>query len=213
MQPYAVSIILLEIISWVSAVKASPDQENIEPPWVSVDNFNDKNLLRSVSDWLLDEASLTDRLINFYEEVFSVKPLNQSWTLPLESEIALLESSGDEKALIRKVVLCLNKKPVVFARSVIPKIAIEGPLSHLQNLGDKSLGAILFDTPGLFRSSFEIALISGNNPYLPQEFFQTNPVWGRRSCFSISSNKIIVSEIFLNTFEPWTLKKLVRQAN
>ena len=213
MQPYAVSIILLEIISWVSAVKASPDQENIEPPWVSVDNFNDKNLLRSVSDWLLDEASLTDRLINFYEEVFSVKPLNQSWTLPLESEIALLESSGDEKALIRKVVLCLDKRPVVFARSVIPKIAIEGPLSHLQNLGDKSLGAILFDTPGLFRSSFEIALISGNNPCLPQEFFQTNPVWGRRSCFSISSNKIIVSEIFLNTFEPWTLKKLVRQAN
>ena len=193
-------------------MKASPDQENIEPPWVSVDNFNDKNLLRSVSDWLLDEASLTDRLINFYEEVFSVKSLNQSWTLPLESEIALLESSGDEKALIRKVVLCLNKKPVVFARSVIPKIAIEGPLSHLQNLGDKSLGAILFDTPGLFRSSFEIALISGNNPYLPQEFFQTNPVWGRRSCFSISSNKIIVSEIFLNTFEPWTLGK-VEKAN
>ena len=193
-------------------MKASPDQENIEPPWVSVDNFNDKNLLRSVSDWLLDEASLTDRLINFYEEVFSVKPLNQSWTLPLESEIALLESSGDEKALIRKVVLCLDKRPVVFARSIIPKIAIEGPLSHLQNLGDKSLGAILFDTPGLFRSSFEIALISGNNPCLPQEFFQTNPVWGRRSCFSISSSKIIVSEIFLNTFEPWTRGK-VEKAN
>ncbi len=193
-------------------MKAVPDQENIEPPWVSVDNFNDKNLLRSVSDWLLDEASLTDRLINFYEEVFSVKPLNQSWTLPLESEIALLESSGDEKALIRKVVLCLDKRPVVFARSIIPKIAIEGPLAHLQNLGDKSLGAILFDTPGLFRSSFEIALIPGNNPSLPQEFFQTNPVWGRRSCFSISSNQIIVSEIFLNTFEPWTLGK-VEKAN
>ena len=26
---------------------------------MSVDNFSDKNLLRSVSDWLLDEASLT----------------------------------------------------------------------------------------------------------------------------------------------------------
>jgi chorismate--pyruvate lyase len=97
---------------------------------------------------------------------------------------------------------------VVFARSIIPKIAIEGPLSHLQNLGDNSLGATLFDTPGIFRSSFEVALISGNNPYLPQEFFQTNPVWGRRSCFSISSNKIIVSEIFLNTFEPWTLNTI-----
>ena len=189
-------------------MKAGPDQENIEPPWGSVDNFNDKILLGSVSDWLLDEASLTDRLINFYKEVFSVKPLNQSWTLPLESEVALLKNSSDEKALIRKVILCLDKRPVVFARSIIPKIAIEGPLSHLQNLGDKSLGAILFDTPGIFRSSFEIALISGNNPYLPQQFFQTNPVWGRRSCFSISSNKIIVSEIFLNTFEPWTLNKV-----
>jgi len=101
---------------------------------------------------------------------------------------------------------------VVFARSIIPKIAIEGPLSHLQSLGDKSLGAILFDTPGIFRSSFEIALISGNNPYLPQKFFQTNPVWGRRSCFSISSNKIIVSEIFLNTFEPWALNS-IKQAD
>ena len=101
---------------------------------------------------------------------------------------------------------------MVFARSIIPKIAIEGPLSHLQNLGNKSLGAILFDTPGIFRSSFEIALIPGNDPYLPLQFFQTNPVWGRRSCFSISSNKIIVSEIFLNTFEPWTLGK-VEKAN
>ena len=78
-------------------MKVGPDQENIEPPWVSVDNFTDQNLLRSVSDWLLDEASLTERLINFYEDVFSVKPLNQSWTLPFESEIALLESSEDEK--------------------------------------------------------------------------------------------------------------------
>ena len=193
-------------------MKAGPDQESVEPPWLSVDNFNDKNLLQSVSDWLLDEASLTDRLINFYKEVFSVKLLNESWTRPLESEVGLLENSGDEKALIRKVILCLDKRPVVFARSIIPKFAIEGPLSHLQNLGDKSLGAILFDTPGIFRSSFEIALISGTNPYLPQEFFQTNPVWGRRSCFSISSNKIIVSEIFLNTFEPWTLTK-IKQAN
>ena len=197
-------------MSWVSAVKAGPDQESVEPPWLSVDNFNDKNLLQSVSDWLLDEASLTDRLINFYKEVFSVKLLNESWTRPLESEIGLLENSGNEKALIRKVILCLDKRPVVFARSIIPKFAIEGPLSHLQNLGDKSLGAILFDTPGIFRSSFEIALISGNNSYLPQEFFQTNPVWGRRSCFSISSNKIIVSEIFLNIFEPWTLTKIKR---
>ena len=193
-------------------MKAGPDQESVEPPWLSVDNFNDKNLLQSVSDWLLDEASLTDRLINFYKEVFSVKLLNESWTRPLESEIGLLENSGNEKVLIRKVILCLDKRPVVFARSIIPKFAIEGPLSHLQNLGDKSLGAILFDTPGIFRSSFEIALISGTNPYLPQEFFQTNPVWGRRSCFSISSNKIIVSEIFLNTFEPWTLTK-IKQAN
>ncbi len=199
-------------MSWVSAVKVGPDQESVEPPWLSVDNFNDKNLLQSVSDWLLDEASLTDRLINFYKEVFSVKLLNESWTRPLESEIGLLENSGNEKVLIRKVILCLDKRPVVFARSIIPKFAIEGPLSHLQNLGDKSLGAILFDTPGIFRSSFEIALISGTNPYLPQEFFQTNPVWGRRSCFSISSNKIIVSEIFLNTFEPWTLTK-IKQAN
>ena len=140
---------------------------------MSVDNFSDKNLLRSVSDWLLDEASLTERLINFYEDVFSVKPLNQSWTLPFESEVALLESSEDEKALIRKVILCLDKKPVVFARSIIPKIAIEGPLSHLQNLGNKSLGATLFDTPGIFRSSFEIALIPGNDPYLPLQFFQS----------------------------------------
>ena len=193
-------------------MKAGPDQESVEPPWLSVDNFNDKNLLQSVSDWLLDEASLTDRLINFYKEVFSVKLLNESWTRPLESEIGLLENSGNEKVLIRKVILCLDKRPVVFARSIIPKFAIEGSLSHLHNLGDKSLGAILFDTPGIFRSSFEIALISGTNPYLPQEFFQTNPVWGRRSCFSISSNKIIVSEIFLNTFEPWTLTK-IKQAN
>ena len=189
-------------------VKLDRDQENVEPSWVSVDNFNNTKLLQEVSSWLLDNSSLTDRLNNFYKEVFSVKPLSQSWNFPLESEIALLENTRNEKALIRKVVLCLNEKPVVFARSVIPKITMEGSLSHLKELGDKSLGAILFDTPGILRSSFEIALISGNDPYLPQEFFQSNSVWGRRSCFSIFSKRIIVSEVFLNSFEPWTLNNI-----
>ncbi len=189
-------------------VKLDQDKQNVEPLWASIDNFYDKELLKKVGGWLLDEASLTSRLINFYDQVFSVKPLSQSWDFPLESEAVLLNYSNSEKALIRKVVLCLDQEPVVFARSVIPKIAIKGSLSHLKDLGDKSLGAVLFDTPGILRSSFEIALIPGESAYLPQEFFQTRSIWGRRSCFSLFSEKIIVSEVFLNSFEPWPVSAI-----
>jgi chorismate--pyruvate lyase len=53
------------------------------------------------------------------------------------------------------------------------------------------------------RSPFELSLIPGDSEYLPAEFHQHSPAWGRRSRFDITGKKLMVSEVFLDCFTPW----------
>ena len=177
--------------------------KNIEPLWSLVDDFGSSDLPTVNRIWLLDNTSLTDRLTSNYDQEFSVRVLDQRWEAPLPSESRLLDISTGEQALIRRVTLRLGEIPVVFARTIIPASTLDGSLNHLTTLGNVSLGAILFDTPGMVRSPFEIALIPGDHTYLPRELFQVDPIWGRRSCFSLHSKRLIVSELFLSGFVPW----------
>jgi chorismate--pyruvate lyase len=134
---------------------------------------------------------------------FSVQRLYQGWEVPLPSERVLLELPARQLALVREVALRLNGEAVVFARSVFPISSLTGSLAHLRRLQNKSLGAILFKHPGMHRHPFELALIAGNCHYLPEHLQQAEPVWGRRSRFEIAGKRLMVSEVFLETFTPW----------
>ena len=105
--------------------------------------------------------------------------------------------------MIREVALLLGDKPVVFARSVFPVSSLEGKLGHLRRLQNKSLGAILFQHPNMQRSPFELSHMPGDSEYLPIEFRQPAPAWGRRSRFDIEGRRLMVSEVFLQAFTPW----------
>jgi len=109
-----------------------------------------------------------------------------------------------QQALIREVALVVGPDVVVFARSVFPLQSLGGSLGHLRRLQNKSLGAILFSHPGMHRSPFELARMPGNSAYLPPQFRQEEPAWGRRSRFDIDGKPLMVSEVFLNAFRPWS---------
>ena len=114
-----------------------------------------------------------------------------------------MSTAPRQLALIREVALLVAGNAVVFARSVFPHTSLTGSLTHLRKLKNKPLGAILFNHPGMHRSPFELARLSGNSDYLPQAMQQSDAAWGRRSRFTIDNKALLVSEVFLDKFSPW----------
>ena len=178
-------------------------QANREPRWRPSRQFTTRSLNPACRPWLLDDGSLTVRLIELGEGDFQVQRLYQGWQVPLPSESRLLDVPPRQLALVREVGLLLGQRTVVFARSVFPLSSLTGELAHLRYLRNKSLGAILFSHPGMHRSPFELALLPGESDYLPEQLQQTVPAWGRRSRFRIGHKNLMVSEVFLEGFAPW----------
>lgn len=174
-----------------------------EPRWHPAAHYTAAELPSSTRNWLLDDGSLTRRLIELDRGKFTVRRLIQSWQPPLPSERSLLGLPQRQLALVREVVLHLDQEPVVFARSVFPVASLAGELRHLRRLQNRSLGAILFTSPGMRRSPFELATLAGNSRYLPDFLHQRQSLWGRRSRFDIHGNSLMVSEVFLPRFRPW----------
>lgn len=173
------------------------------PRWRPARTWSAGSLPPQTRRWLLDEGSLTARLIGMNRGEFEVRRLSQAWKRPLLSERSLLALPAGQHALVREVGLLLGGCTVVFARSVIPLRSLRGELRHLRHLENRSLGSILFGHAGMRRSPFELALIQPVDRYLPASLQQEAPAWGRRSRFVIGSSDLLVSEVFLQTFAPW----------
>jgi chorismate--pyruvate lyase len=181
----------------------SPRRISNEPRWRPIGQYTRAELPAVNRPWLLDDGSLTVRLIELNLGEFRVQRVYQGWQLPLLSECKLLGVSPRQRALVREVGLMLADKTVVFARSVFPIASLTGDLAHLRYLENKSLGAILFKYPGMRRSPFELSRIGGDCDYLPTALRQDTAAWGRRSRFVVSGRSLMVSEVFLESFTPW----------
>lgn len=171
------------------------------PRWRAADHPALRHLQRE-RHWLLDEGSLTRRLLDTGRR-FSVQRLRQRWQVPQPGERRLLHMGNRQHALVREVALRLDGEAVVFARSVFPYRSLRGALGHLRRLQNRSLGEILFNDPAMRRSPFEVALIGARNAYIDPLLGQQQPVWGRRSVFVVANVPLLVSEVFLSAFEPW----------
>ena len=121
-----------------------------------------------------------------------------------DGAVRLLGLPPRERALVREVTLQLGETPVVFARSVFPYRSLTGSLAHLRRLQNRSLGAILFSNAGMRRSPFELAHMPGDSDYLPRAQRQDGRAWGRRCRFEIEGKSLLVSEVFLEKFTPWS---------
>ncbi len=174
-----------------------------EPCWQTIAHLRQAELPAATRRWLLDEGSLTDHLIRTSGGNFTVHRLSQSWAVPTLSERQFLGLKQRQLALIRQVVLLCHDQPWVFARSVLPLQALQGPLRHLRKLHNQSLGSLLFKQANLRRGAFEVAALESNCAYIHPLLRQAEPAWARRSRFHIGSGKLLVSEVFLSAFQPW----------
>ncbi|GHD34976.1 chorismate--pyruvate lyase family protein [Halioglobus pacificus] len=182
-----------------------PSQQTVspEPNWRPEARYTNAILPPRQRRWLLDDGSLTARLISTGAGIFTVTRLFQGWRPPMPSEQRRLRLASRQLALVREVVLSLDSNPVVFARSVFPVASLEGELRHLRKLQNRSLGAILFSHPAMHRTPFELARLPGDSRYIPSALHQSEPAWGRRSCFELGGKSLMVSEVFLEGFKPW----------
>ncbi len=145
--------------------------------------------------WLLDDGSLTQKLVALSAGDFRVEVLRQSIRKVPFSERMALHIPLNQWAVIREVILYGQGQAWVYAHTVIPLTTLHGPLRRLHYLGNKSLGEQLFTDPTMKRGAIEIAQLSPQS--LPELLALTSPVWGRRSVFRLSEKPLLVSEIFL----------------
>ena len=171
-----------------------------DPAWRDLDTIPSGQLPPRSHDWLLDEGSLTERLIAASGGDFRVERLSQCWQQPLLSERRLLGLPGRQRALIREVVLRCGEEPWIYARSVIPSSTLTGSLRHLRHLQNQSLGALIFQQPTLQRGKFQLVLLPAHSDYVHEQVRQEQAAWARRSRFVIEGKPLSVSEVFLHHF-------------
>lgn len=158
-----------------------------------------------LAGWLLDTASLTQRLQRLCDGQFSVRLLSLAWGRPPWSEARVLDMRPEGRALIRQVLLLCGSLPWVYARTVIPATSMSGRLQRLARLGNRPLGAMLFADPGMRRGRVELARITPGQALFAAAMQHPNratpvAIWGRRSVFRIADKALLVSEIFLPDF-------------
>jgi chorismate lyase len=159
-------------------------------------------LPRLLAPWLLDQGSLTARLIEHSHQQFDVQLLRQGWGDALTGEYRLLQSPLRQKMLVREVLLQGAGQAWVYARSLVPVTSLRGRLKALKHLDNRPLGALLFQDPSMQRGAIEVAQIDARHGYLHPSLtaLATDPLWGRRSVFYLDQQPLLVSEIFLPQF-------------
>lgn len=163
------------------------DTRWVQPEDLSIPDYHLKN-------WLLDTGSLTERLQSHCRQ-FRVQLLGQAMAPLSEDEQCQMTDMPCE---VREVLLCGEAQPWVFARSLLPVSLIHQGMQELAQLGEQSLGKVLFNRSDCVREPFEITRIPADHALLQTlGIDSTHDVWGRRSRFSYRHWHMMVAEIFL----------------
>lgn len=150
----------------------------------------------AVLEWLFHEDSLTRRLTRLSHDSFSVMPIFEGWQHLRTDECAALQLPDGSEGWVREVYLLGHGQKWVFARSVAGRTALEQDGLHMDELGTRSLGELLFSDQAFTRGPLQICQYPA--PWLP-DADTASTLWGRRSSFGRGPLSILVAEVFLPT--------------
>lgn len=137
--------------------------------------------------WLCQRGSLTQSLIRASKDQFEVRLLFLGRAYPSQDEADMLGISPHQKVMIREVELLGQTQVWVYARSVVPDRTLTHCHLQLNQLGNRSLGSLLFSDPSIRRGNIQITHL--------HQGAQTFPA--RRSVFYIHNHPLLVTEVFL----------------
>ena len=172
---------------------------NREPLWLENRQGLRHKLPVDVQSWAYESGSLTRRLRSRYGDAVAVNVLLQRWGKPFLSERRLLALPEHGYSLIREVLLHVNGKPLILARTIIPVGTIKAANSNLSHLGSRPLGEIIFSYPKLERIAMDVALVKPATwtPSAIAVAVIDQALWGRRTVYGIAHKHMLVSEFFL----------------
>jgi chorismate--pyruvate lyase len=156
--------------------------------------------------WLRDAGSLTAR-IRARCTRFTVQVVCQELAAVHRDEALLLGLRPGERAWVREVLLVADGRPVVFARSLLPRRNVRGAWNLFHGMGSRPLGQALFADPAISRlplacwrldrrdARYHRALAALTRHAPAQSLPRT--LWARRSIFLLRGSALMVSEAFL----------------
>jgi chorismate--pyruvate lyase len=153
----------------------------------------------TLTGWLRERGSLTRRLRALCGADFRVEVIGEDWRKPFPGEAKLLKLPSRKLVWTREVALLAGSRPLVLARSVMPREMLRGRHALLSHLGQRPLGEWLFTNPDLRRLALEFARV-------PADHWRTGPanargrgaaIWGRRALYRIARQRLLVCEFFL----------------
>ena len=157
----------------------------------------------NLGPWLIDEGSLTRKLVALSKDQFEVQVLRQEVATPGAAEANALKMTQQTPVMIREVVLKGRGRPWVFARSILPMTTMTGRLAGLRTLSNQPLGELLFQDPSMTREPLEAACLPARILSVPAALAAGDePLWARRSVFFLDQKPLLVSEVFLSEFKP-----------
>lgn len=167
---------------------------------------------RHVRRWVAATGSLSARLSGA-GRTFTVQVLNQGRQGLDPDEARALGLAGRCSGYVREVLLRVDQLPVVFARSVTPHAASQGPWRSIRGLGTRPLADVLFRRRGIARAPLEFARFTSAGPVrrnVTQAWQQAahetrtlRAVPARRSVFTRCGAPLLVMEAFPSAQAPW----------
>jgi len=160
---------------------------DLAPHWSGLYQRSSSNIPLRWKRWLTDRSSLTRRLTEHDQRIFSVEVVAQYHGFAHPSECRQLAIASQTPVWIRQVNLKLDFDTAVSARTVIPLHQLPLLRGSIDRLGNRSLGTFLFSAPGVRRDSMRYYR-SGKQQGLLR--------WARRSVFRSGKASILVTEVF-----------------
>ena len=156
--------------------------------------------------WLTVSASLT-AAVRAVSRDFSVRRCREAWHRPFRDEAPVLGLRSFERVWTREVVLADGTTPLVFAHTIAARQALPA-WPWLRGLGDRPLGEVLFEHPGVTRFPHEFRRLDARHPlyHSAARQFAAGPagkvlsslhLHARRSVFVLHGKRLLVTEVFL----------------
>ena len=147
-----------------------------------------------LASWLGEPDSLTARCRRACME-FRIRLLRSGLMQPIADE-----STRQQLAHVREVLLECDGVPVIFAHSVLSTVTNGRLTRWLAGLGSRSLGSLLFSFPGFKRGQLEFLRLDARHPLyrLAAPWATGAPqLWARRSEHRLGRQVLCVTEVFL----------------
>ena len=168
--------------------------------WYSANQLNDHVTDPLLVDWIASLGSLTVR-IKELGIAFNLEVLNQCQQ-DLSSQFKHVIDTQDSQALFREVLLKQGERPLVYAQTIMPESTLAGAGQSLSQLGNQSLGQVLFQSPQAIRGNIEFTEVKPGSElgqYIAMQLRQpmTQICYMRRSLFHLNHKPLLVCECFL----------------